>query len=134
MRLRLRFGGLLSAIVLASSVVAGQAGWASEKHWGYVNVKGDLIIKPTYLNAGNFNSGLAPVRLHVEKDGSSDDRWGFINKQGELVVEAKFDEVLEFQEGLAAAKLPDGKWGYIDKTGAFAIAPQFERADRFSDG
>lgn len=134
---RILVGAFSVAMFCASSAVACQTGRAEDtasKKWGFINVKGEFLVKPQFISAGNFSNGLAPVQVAVKRDGGTDERWGFINKQGEMVIEARFDNVHEFRGGLAAAKLIDGQWGFIDTTGKFVIEPQFDRADCFSDG
>lgn len=127
--------GALSIAFLCASVWSCQPSFADDEQWGYVNVVGEFIIKPKYLSAGNFSSGLAAVKVSIKNDDDSTvERWGFINKKGEEVIKPQYDEVLGFNEGAAAVKLPDGKWGYIDSTGKDIIEPKFSKADCFSEG
>ncbi len=126
--------GALSIALLCASVWSCQPSLADDEQWGFVNVVGEFIIKPKYLSAGNFSSGLAAVQVAIKKEDDTEERWGFVNKNGEEVIKPQYDEVLGFNEGAAAVKLPDGKWGYIDSTGKYIVEPKFNKADCFSEG
>ena len=47
--------------------------------WGYINKRGEIIIKPQFNSAGEFSEGLAWVSLGFSQDGA------FINEKGEVV-------------------------------------------------
>ena len=53
-----------------------------EGKWGYVNLKGEEIISPSFVDAKSFSNGLAAV--------SNGKLWGFINTDGELVIDYTF--------------------------------------------
>lgn len=93
---------------------------------GRINSKGDTIVPPIYLVAGNLSD-----RMYVVQDKSG--KWGAYNDKGKLVIEPKFDEMYHFYEGLSNFKL-NGKWGYVDKQGKIAIEPTFEYASHFTNG
>lgn len=103
--------------------------------WGFIDKKGQYLIKPAYEDAGPFNEGLAQVEVNG--------KWGFVNAKGKLVIPAKFDRTDVFSEGLATACTGTGKGtgtgkdkkcGIIDKTGKFAVKPQFYNVDPFQNG
>ena len=91
--------------------------------WGYIDQTGKMVIKPKYQTAGEFNEGLAPVSVEVNRVR----KWGFINKEGQLVIEPQFDYAFPFSEGLSAVSV-DNKWGYVDRNGILVIEPQFLRS------
>lgn len=93
---------------------------------GFINSKGDLVVKATLKDAGYFSENLAPF----ESDGG---KWGYIDSQGKLKIEPRFDWALSFKEGLALVQ-SGGLWGFIDRNGKFVIEPQFESAASFSEG
>lgn len=41
----------------------GRAAVLESGKWGFINKKGDFVLKPIYLEAGSFHSGLAPVKV-----------------------------------------------------------------------
>ena len=108
----------------------------SEQKVGYVNKKGEVIIKPTFYEAKDFFDGLAAVKISG--------KWGYIDKTGKIIIEPLFDCAYPFLEGLARVGIGGAergingsyikKLGYIDKTGKMVIEPQFEIADGFSEG
>ena len=86
---------------------------------GYVNAKGEWIIKPKFKIAGFFsNSDSANVAVEGAK-------WGTIDKTGKFIIKPRFNDALYFSEGLAEVKI-NKKYGFIDKTGKIIIQPQFD--------
>lgn len=125
--------------------------------WGYVNKKGEYVIKPQFDHAYNFSSnGLAMVEVndkygYINKDGSfailplyekasifasnglafaylNGSKAGYIDKSGSFVIEPQFDSALSFGSSDLAPVQVNGAWGYIDQSGTFVIPPQFEAA------
>lgn len=59
--------------------------FADEKgRWGFVNKKGNIVIKPQFSEAKSFSNGMAAV--------SNGKAWGFIDRAGELVIDYQFDD------------------------------------------
>lgn len=125
-----------------------------ENKYGYIDRKGETIIKPKFVYAKNFSNGLAPVVvdgpcLYDSKSPCSTGadilpygtasqtnetcKFNFINKQGKIISSQTFLDIGDFSEGLAPVKTSSG-WGYIDRKGNLVISPQFTEADSFSDG
>lgn len=98
------------------------------RKYGFIDLKGDIVIKPQYDYAGSFYEKRAAVRI-----GDSDAQYGFINRKGKLVLDFQYDDVERFSEGLCAVKL-EGKWGYIDKKGDTVIPFKFDSAGDFEFG
>jgi len=76
--------------------------------YGYINLKGEIVIEPQFLSAGEFHSGLACVRKHGT--------FGFINKKGEVTIPYQFDSEAEFYEGYSSVQKL-GKKYLIDSKG-----------------
>lgn len=51
--------------------------------YGFIDLSGEVVIKPQYEYAGSFYSGLAPVVI--------DGTLGYIDKKNKQVIEAQFD-------------------------------------------
>ncbi len=67
--------------------------------WGYVDRKGEYVVRPVYESAHPFREGLAAV----QRDGL----WGFIDPQGGVIVEPQYAKVQgAFSCGLAWVQLP----------------------------
>jgi len=103
--------------------------WAktTDKKVGYINKKGDWVIKPQFDAAKNFDpvSGLARVK--------TDGKWAYVNKTGEIVNMDDAESWGNFNEGLARGK-KGGKTGYYNNKGEWAIAPEFDGGRDFKNG
>lgn len=84
--------------------------------WGYIDVKGSVVIPPRFDAAGPFLESLAGVKT----GGGA----GFINEAGDIVIPPTFADVRGFSNGLAVAAIGD-KCGYIDKKGQRIIDFRF---------
>lgn len=87
--------------------------------WGYVDKSGTLVIKYQFLEAWDFNDGLAAVSVSL--DGGKRGKYGYINRAGKMIVKPQFDNAGDFSEGLAHVSTEDGLSGYIDKTGKVVL-------------
>lgn len=99
--------------------------------FGYINETGKLILNLQFDYAGEFNEGLAPVRV----PGDETYKYGYINTQGEFVIQPQFGNAQKFQDvsgKLLALVNYGGKYGFIDNSGNFAIPAQFDFASSFS--
>ncbi|GAA0719572.1 hypothetical protein GCM10008905_07800 [Clostridium malenominatum] len=94
--------------------------------WGYINNKGEFVIKPVYDNAFDFQSNeLAIV--------SKNNYWGIINKQGREVVPFKYDSISEFSEGRAVVIDKEG-FKVIDERGTVITNKAYNYIGSYSDG
>ena len=116
----LKAGGCSEGLIPVQMELLGQG-----RKWGYMDMKGELVIKAQFDNAGEFNNGLAQVKLK--------DKWGCIDRTGAFVIKPQFDNMLPFEEGLALVQVGK-KLGCIDSTGAFVIQPRFDISGLFIDG
>lgn len=74
--------------------------------WGYVNKKGEVVIKPQFEKAKSFANGLAAV--------CENDLWGFINKKGDVVIDYQFLEVEYFtKDGICLVSSTEGLYQMI---------------------
>ncbi|HXA01866.1 MAG TPA: WG repeat-containing protein [Cytophagaceae bacterium] len=95
------------------------------KKCGYINYNGELIIKPVYTAAGQFEGKLARVM--------QDSLWGFINTKGEFVISPQFTIARDFSEGLAEVWIKD-KHFYIDTLGEIVFETKFKNTGKFCNG
>lgn len=79
---------------------------------GYINNRGQTVIKPVFLNGSDFSEGLAAVR----KDGM----YGFIDQTGRFVLPPQYDYAQPFSRGTAIV-YQDGRPSLINKTGQISI-------------
>ena len=99
--------------------------YSSDEKYGYVNTKGDIVIRAQFEECGPFSEGLAWVK--------SNDKYGYIDTKGNIIINYQFVDAEDFHEGLAAVS--NGKmWGFVNKKGEYVINPQFEGVSYFMNG
>ena len=109
---------------LAEVVVDLYPGPNDELRSGFINVKGELVIKPEYVQVGDFYEGLCRVR-------TTSGRISFIDKLGNVVIKTDYIRTGNFSGGFAWVRTEDGKIGFIDKKGEMLIQPQFSTVKDF---
>ena len=138
------FGDFAWADPFSEGYAAVQQRVGTDYLWGFIDKKGDLVVKPMFIWVGKFGSGLAPVCIGTSTENCT---IGFINTSGEFEINPQY-EYFEFYdsestwgnypqhgffEGLARVKV-DQKIGYIDSTGKMVIQPQFTYGGNFVNG
>ncbi|QBD87272.1 DUF3298 domain-containing protein [Clostridium tetani] len=94
--------------------------------WGYINNRGELIIKPQYGQAFDFqNNGLAIVELN--------NLYGIINQSGKYVVEPKYESISEFSEGRATV-IDSRGFKVIDEKGREVTSKAYDYIGTYKDG
>lgn len=122
------------------------------KNYGFINKKGDVVVKPIYKNANSFSDGLAAVCVFDSLN--HNDKWGFIDVKGNIIIQPKYNNAIDFNNGLAFVFLngtdaiksfknnPDGTiplnfyWMLINKSGKLIGRPLnavFSTPSTFSD-
>lgn len=98
-------------------------------HWGYINIKGEMVIAPQFESALPFSDGLARVEL-------DDDGYGFINTKGQFVNGLKgLHSATPFSEGLAVIVRPLDCPEVINTSGKVLFRmPEAEEVYPFSEG
>lgn len=95
--------------------------------YGYIDVNGNMVIKPCYSYAHDFKDDVTVVVKNRELF--------LINRGGEEVAMLSYVDVAQyFSEGLCQFKDKSGKHGFFDKSGAVAIDPRFDYVGDFHDG
>jgi hypothetical protein len=133
-----RFEDGVAAVAQFVEIPLPDGGTTSGPEFYYIDKKGKQAFEGTFVNAGEFSEGLAPVG---RDDPTGAAGWSFIDSSGKAVITGDFKPSVEglavdgagFHEGLAAAETEAGV-GYINKDGRFAIQPQFAAGGAFSDG
>jgi len=97
----------------------------SGNRWGFIDMTGQIVIRPQFDSAHTFSEGLARIRL--------DGKGGFIDKTGKIVIEPQFVDMFRFTEALAAVK-PSDSWRFIDPAGAFVGGEKFDEVHPFHEG
>lgn len=92
---------------------------------GFINRKGEEVIKPSYDDAGNFSNGHVSVL--------KDQKVGVINKSGEVVIPFDYEDIGAFSDGVTFYK-KSGMYGLMDTTGKKITEPTFEGLGNVSEG
>lgn len=94
------------------------------KLFGFINVRGEWIIEPTYLKVKNFHDGFTAVRTL--------DQWGFINSKGEVIFKEQAKAIRNFKNGYAAVANMENLWGFINTKGEWVIDPIYTKVKDFN--
>lgn len=93
--------------------------------YGYINHKGDSILKPQYELAKKYSENLACVRMKR--------KFGYINEQGDIVIKPIFRKAGDFKDGFAKVTTNEGKHTYVKKDGQL-LNQYFDMCYPFKDG
>ncbi len=128
-------GKIKFVVDLAENVDSFREGFAAVKideKWGFIDIHGNIIIKPKYDDIYSFSEKLCAVGIIDQETNTK--KWGFINQEGELIINFQFSNISNFKDGLAAVSTDGETWGYIDKYGKYEINPTFDYALNFTEG
>jgi len=81
--------------------------------WGYINDKGDIIVRATYDTCTAFKYGYGRVKKGT--------KWGIVDRSGTEIFEPKYENILPGENGLFI--FYDKAWGVMDRTGNVLIKP-----------
>lgn len=91
--------------------------------WGFMNLKGEVLITPKYTYCRPFNSGMARVG-----------KTSFINLKGEkLKSNVKFTDANQFSDSLLVVKVGN-YWGAINVFGGLVIPIKYKKLTDFYNG
>lgn len=91
---------------------------------GYINSKGEQVIKPQYHSAGQFSEGVAAARLNGT--------YGYINQTGNFIIKPQFDFALPFKSGQAKVFINEKPY-FIDKRGNITFEHDFKSITSFEN-
>jgi hypothetical protein len=98
---------------------------AGGSKWGYINSKGKFVLKPIYEEAGDFQDGVAIVRLK----GLS----GVIDFNGYYIVKPKYETIHPFSEGRATVMDQQG-YKVIDESGKELTSKAYSYIGDYKEG
>lgn len=112
--------------LLSSRYSDGIGAVVKDGKWGYADVSGNVVIPVQFEYAGDFESGMARVRLGG--------KYYFIDRKGQRIT-PRFEGAFDFSEELAAVEVGD-KIGYVRRDGTFVLPPTHQGASGvdFSEG
>ncbi len=114
--------------------------------YGYINSRGQMVIKPQFDSAEKFHDGLALVtqggkRIEISEGVSTRmmGKPGYIDRTGKFVIPVgKFQFANSFSEGLAPVWMQSpcdrSCYGYIDTTGKVVLPQKYQTAGEFTNG
>ncbi|MBD3589513.1 WG repeat-containing protein [Bacteroides sp. GM023] len=79
------------------------------EYWGFINKKGEVLIRAKYQSVNFYNSEFACV---MDKD-----KWGIIDYNGEILCDFECDEIMPFYNGKYAYAKSHDYYVLIDKRG-----------------
>lgn len=117
----------------------GLAAFKNNGLYGFIDIQGNIVIKPQFKYAGRFSRERSAVQS------ASNDLWGFIDTKGNYIVYPQYCSLGAFSEsdGLAGVykdgykvgdKCVGGKWGFMNTSGQWEINPVLDHAERFIQG
>ncbi|CAG5085900.1 WG repeat-containing protein [Parvicella tangerina] len=124
----LKYGALVLMLLVSLDGFTQPEPRQLEGKWGFVNDKGEWVVKAKYDEVKPFSEDLAAVRKK--------DKWGFIFESGKWAIKPRFSKVTSFSEGKAGVvwlKKSNGLWGFIDRQGLPIIAPAFSGVKKFKN-
>lgn len=107
----------LSEEIIIPYKVEGQFGW--------MNLKGEIVIPAQYNAVGFFKEGLA----WAEKN----EKYGYVNKANEVLIPFQFSSANDFEGGRAVVEMNE-LFGIIDRSGTYIIPAEFKDLGTFTEG
>lgn len=66
------------------------------KKWGFLDMKGNEVVKPKYDYVKDYKEGLAAVTI--------DGKWGFVDKMGNEIIKPQYNDAESFKKGFFFGK------------------------------
>jgi hypothetical protein len=104
-----------------------RVGIKMENGYGFINKKGEVVIKPVFKKVKGFNQGLAPAQ-------ADNGLWGFISIHGKWIIQPAYADADSAVDNNRFPVKTGQYWGYIEKAGQTIVAPVYEQASAFSSG
>ncbi|WP_369788463.1 WG repeat-containing protein [Rouxiella sp. WC2420] len=100
----------------------------SGHRWGFLDNRGQLVIKPVFEQVGDFHYGLAAAKLKG--------KWGYIDIAGKWAIQPTFDKAADFTQVELAVVSNAGKNEIINRKGQTVGKPLDALVDdvQLSDG
>lgn len=100
----------------------------TDKKFGFLDTKGELVIPAQFESVGYFSDGLAWAK-------TLDKKLGYISESGQWVIKPEFEAGKEFDPVSELARVKKAeKWCYVDKTGDILEVNDTEDWGDFSEG
>jgi len=93
--------------------------------WGYIDIAGNVRVKPIYEWTEKYSEELALVGIGDEA--------AYIDKRGKLLTGKSFEDGLPFRNGFAVVEV-DGLQGVINRLGQWHVRPMYDVCGEYSEG
>lgn len=113
-----------------------------EGKWGFIGLQKEdakkflnvdtnkVIINFSYLEAGKFSDGLAPVKANVKAKGIF---WGYIDRNDKMIIPAKYTEATNMKDRLGEVRDPAGGMAIVDSIGTVVFKNPLESKFKFHE-
>jgi hypothetical protein len=88
--------------------------------WGYINIKGKVIVRAYYDYAGPFKDGYSVIKLG--------NKYAIFNIKGEIIIPFSERILYGFYNGLCRFSI-NGKVGFINEKDSTVVQPIYDYAD-----
>ncbi len=93
--------------------------------YGMMDIKENILIKPTFEEFFYFNEGVASVKMQG--------KYGLLNKVGRIILSPRYDKPIVFENGLATI-IEAGKYSLTNTKGVLLIYEFFDKPISFENG
>ncbi len=93
--------------------------------WGYIDSKGNWVIKPQYDFADSFTEDVARVR--------KENLYGYINSKNQIIIPFQYYDAGNFSGNLAPVQCKQNYYGYINKNNVLVIPCRFQKSFEFQN-
>ena len=100
-------------------------GYKENNLWGFKDMTGNILVKPTYKNIESFNEEFIKVQ-------ANNGRYGLINLKGKAVLPAVYTSIRELNSDYYLIS-QDWKYGLTDDSAKVLIYPQYKKLDDLRD-
>jgi hypothetical protein len=121
-----RFRWIIPAIYDSTGKFSeGRAPVKTSAGWGFVDLKGSIIVNPQFEKVTSYSQGFALV--------SENGRWGVIDSDGAWVIKPQFETIYPIDGGAFRVSTDEGM-GCIFPNGKWACPPKYRDIGTFSEG
>jgi hypothetical protein len=109
------------------------------KSWGFIDMKGNWVIPPSYYYATPFREGVAEVSIgkyKFKQVSYRSDKY-FLTKEGKLIYHNGLYSYASGPNFVSEGLFPsckEGKWGYKDISNKWVIEPKYSMVSTFRNG
>ncbi|MCK4666245.1 WG repeat-containing protein, partial [Candidatus Dependentiae bacterium] len=111
---------ILSCIVFGENKAESKALFSfisEEGYIGFINIKGEVVIKPQYYDAMYVREGLVRITVIKQTFWGNKKYQGLVNSKGEVIVKPKYRRIHLFSDGVAKVEINFNTTGFINTEG-----------------